>query len=215
MTVTELVIFDCDGVLVDSEPVANALLIDNLSGYGLHLTPEDCERMFVGGTMAGAGETARRMGADLPRDWVDRIYAQLYARLAEGVPAVPGIVDLLDRLDAESVPYCVASNGSIEKMRITLGQTGLWDRFADRMFSAHLLGVAKPDPGLFLAAARKMGIGADHCTVIEDSLNGVTAAARAGMTCLAYLPSGDGARLKAAGARIIRSMDEVPAALNL
>ncbi len=212
---TKLVIFDCDGVLVDSEPPSNLVLIDNLATYGLHLSLEDCEKLFVGGTMAGVFKTAKSMGADLPDNWVDLIYAQIYARLAEGVPPIPGIVALLDRLDAVGLTYCVASNGSVEKMQITLGQNGLWSRFEGRMFSAHSEGVAKPDPGLFLVAAERCGANPEHCIVVEDSSTGAKAAARAGMRCLGYAPAGDGAHLHAQGATVIQSMAEVHGVLGI
>lgn len=206
---SDLVIFDCDGVLVDSEGPSNAVLVDNLARYGLPLTQADCEALFVGGTMAGVGDKARELGADLPADWIDEIYDLVYARLAQGTPVIPGIAGLLDHLDATGIPFCVASNGSEQKMRITLGQNDLWDRFQGRMFSAHTLGVAKPDPGLFLTPARQFGIAPDRCTVVEDSRTGVTAAMRAGMRCLAYVPHGNGADFTAMGAQVIRHMDEV------
>ena len=210
-----LVIFDCDGVLVDSEVVSNQVLADNLARHGLNLTLSECMAHFVGGTMAGVMDRARRLGADLPDGWVDQIYGETYARLRRGVPVVAGIPELLEQLDKARIACCVASNGSEEKMRITLGQNGLWDRFRGRIFSAHTLGTAKPDPALFLSAARHFGTAPDACVVIEDSRSGVTAAARAGMRCLGYAPHHDGADLRALGAEIFRDMDEVPALLAL
>lgn len=206
---TDLVIFDCDGVLVDSEHATNRVLAADLARYGLNLTLDECFRLFVGGTIAGGGAKARAMGADLPPDWVERIYEQIYARLRDGVPLIPGIQRVLDHLDGAGLPYCVASNGEEAKMQITLGPHGLWDRFQGRMFSAHTLGVAKPDPALFLAAAAQFGTAPGQCLVVEDSASGVTAAARAGMPCLAYVPDGDGDRLQALGATVIRDMTEV------
>ncbi|MBY6136063.1 HAD family phosphatase [Nocardioides marinus] len=212
----KLVIFDCDGVLVDSERLTSQVLVDNLAVHGLRLSVEQAMAQFVGGTMAGVMQKARAMGADLPSDWVDEIYAKTYARLAQGVPLVSGIPELLARLDQAQIPCCVASNGSEEKMRITLGQNGLWERFHPQaMFSAHALGVAKPEPGLFLAAASHFGVQARDCLVIEDSASGVTAALRAGMRCLAYAPHGDGARLAELGGELVRDMAEVPARLSI
>jgi HAD superfamily hydrolase (TIGR01509 family) len=211
----DLVIFDCDGVLVDSEPTAARIVSENLTRHGLPLSPEDCDRLFTGGTMAGVGDRARDLGADLPATWVDEVYAELYAALREGVDPIPGVPALLDRLDAEEVAWCVASNGSDEKMDITLGGTGLAPRIGTRRFSAHTVGIAKPDPGLFLHAARAMGAAPGACVVIEDSASGAEAARRAGMRCLAYAPSGDAARLTAQGAERIRSMAEVPRRLGL
>ncbi len=210
-----LVIFDCDGVLVDSEPVAARVVSGSLARHGLDLSPERCMDLFLGGTMPGVMEKARALGASLPDRWVNDVYTELYAELARGVKAIPGVAGLLDLLDEAGIPHCVASNGSEEKMRITLGRTGLAERFAGRRYSAHTLGIAKPDPGLFLHAARASGADPARCLVIEDSASGAEAAARAGMRCLGYAPQGDGARLAAHGAVIIRDMAEVPRLIGL
>ena len=212
---TDLILFDCDGVLVDSEGPSNIVLAKNLSGYGLPMTAKDCEAHFIGGTMAMVGEKAREMGAQLPDNWIDEIYAQIYARLTEGVDVIEGITKVLDRLEALGIPFCVCSNGSEQKMTITLGQTGLWDRFDGAIYSAHTLGVAKPDPDLYLIAAERHGVDPAYCVVVEDSLAGVTAAIRAGMRCLAYVAQGDGVRLSGEGAEIIRHMSEIPERLGL
>lgn len=209
----DLVIFDCDGVLVDSEVVSNQVLVSNLARYGLDLTLKDCMGHFVGGTMTGVMTKARDMGADLPENWIDQIYAETYAGLKMGVPLVRGIPDVLARLDARSIPYCVASNGSPDKMKITLGQNGLWERFEPAMFSAHELGVGKPEPDLFLAAAEHFG--AKSPAVIEDSPSGSLAAQRANMRCFGYAEHDDGARLAAHGAQVFHDMADLPALLEL
>lgn len=209
------VIFDCDGVLVDSEPLSNAVLIASFARHGLEVSERELEEQFLGGTIWSVGERARAMGARLPGTWVDETYAEIYAALRRGTPAMPGIHALLDSLDAARVPYAVASNGSIEKMQITLGQTGLWPRFEGRMLSAHVAGVAKPDPGLFLKAAEALGQIPGACTVVEDSATGCKAARAAGMRCLGFAPNGGGARLAAEGALLVRSMKEVARELGL
>lgn len=209
----DLVIFDCDGVLVDSETMTNQCLIDNLARYGLELGLEDAIGFFVGGTMTGVMKKARELGADLPDDWIDEIYGEIYARLRAGCPVIEGVPGLLDRLDAHGTPFCVASNGHEAKMEITLGQNGLWPRFNNRMFSAHVHGIAKPDPGLFQLAARHFG--AETPVVIEDSPSGVTAAIRAGMRCLAYAAHSDGAELRDLGAEVFHHMNDVPELLAL
>ena len=212
----QLVIFDCDGVLVDSEPVSNQALVDNLAGHGLELTRERSMELFVGGTMTGVMQKAVALGADLRAGWVDEIYAETYAALEAGVELMPGVTDLLALLDQHHIPSCVASNGSEDKMRITLGQNGLWQRFHPAaMFSAHALGVAKPDPGLFLAAARHFGIQARDCLVVEDSATGALAAARAGMRCLGFAPTGKGAELADQGAEVFSDMSEVATLIGL
>ena len=209
----DLVIFDCDGVLVDSEVVSNQVMVDNLARYGLSLTLKDCMGHFVGGTMTGVMAKARDMGADLPDGWIDEIYAETYAALKAGVPLVRGIPEVLAQLDVQGVPVCVASNGSRDKMKITLGQNGLWDRFEDAMFSAHELGVGKPEPDLFLAAAKHFG--AKRPAVIEDSPSGALAAKRAGMRCFGYAEHDDGARVAAHGAQVFHDMLDLPALLEL
>ncbi|MEL7117642.1 MAG: HAD family phosphatase, partial [Pseudomonadota bacterium] len=112
----ELVIFDCDGVLVDSEPITNQMLQEDLAGRGLDLTLQEILHMFVGGTIAGVAKTAREMGAEMPDTWVPEFYERMYRRLAEGTPLINGVEALMDRLDAAGIPYAVGSNGSERKM---------------------------------------------------------------------------------------------------
>ncbi len=215
MTPPRLVIFDCDGVLVDSERITLAILAANLGRHGLNVTEEDCLTLFLGGTMAGVAEKARSLGANLPETWVADIYAEMYARLREGVDPIPGIPALLDRLDAAAIPCCVASNGADEKMDITLTATGLADRFGDRRFSAYTVGIAKPDPGLFLHAAEAMGTTPAETLVIEDSASGARAARAAGMRCLGYAAQTPAEVLRAEGAEIFSAMNQVPELIGL
>jgi len=210
------VIFDCDGVLVDSEPAAFDLLAEELRFYGLRLTLPEMERLFLGGTIAGVHSRARALGAALPDDWVDGFYERLYARLAEGTPLVPGVLDLLDTLDAAGIRYAVGSNGSDRKMQVTLGQhPSLLDRLEGRLFSGQTLGAPKPAPDLYLHAARALGHPPAACVVIEDSPTGARAAAAAGIVCYGYAPHGDGAALAAEGAVVFHAMAEVPRLLGL
>jgi HAD superfamily hydrolase (TIGR01509 family) len=212
----KLIIFDCDGVLVDSEPVSNQVMVDNLARNGLQLTVARSMELFVGSTMARAMDKAIALGADLHEGWVQEVYDETYAALKVGVDLMPGVTDLLALLDQNHIPTCIASNGSEDKMRITLGQNGLWQRFhPNAMFSAHSLGVAKPEPGLFLAAASHFGFQARDCLVVEDSATGALAAARAGMRCLGYAPEGGGEKLAAEGAEVFQAMSEVPGLIGL
>ncbi len=211
----ELVIFDCDGVLVDSEVVSNQVLVNNLARYGLSLTLEQCMDLFVGGTMKGVETKSLSMGAQLPPHWIDEIYDETYIRLKQGVPVIEGIPQILDRLDAAHIAYCVASNGSEEKMAITLGQNGLLARFEKTMFSAHSLGTSKPDPHMFLHAAKTFNVTLDACSVIEDSSSGAKAARRARMKCFGYAPHNDGRKLEREGAQIFHDMNTLPKLLHL
>lgn len=209
------VIFDCDGVIVDSEPITNDILFEDLTAHGLTIPRDRIEEMFVGGTMKSVGERARDMGADLASDWVDQIYARIYARLRAGTPLVNGVVAVLDALDRAGIPYAVGSNGSEEKMKITLGQNGLMPRFQGRIFSAHTHGTAKPDPDLYLLAAEHLGVDPAACVVVDDSPAGCTAGVRAGMWCIGYAEHSDPARLAAVGAEPVGSMAELAARLAL
>lgn len=213
----KLVIFDCDGVLVDTERPSNEVLVSNLARRGLPLTLEKCMHLFVGGTMADIGRKALELGADIPDDWTDEIYAEMYARLREGIEPIPGIPAVLDALDAVGIPFCVGSNGSPEKMGITLGQTGLLPRFEGAMFSPHVIGMdkAKPNAGLFLHAAAEMGVAPDAAVVIEDSVNGARGAKNAGIRCFGYAADSDAMALAAVGATPFHDMAELPGLLGL
>jgi len=210
------VLFDCDGVLVDSEDIAFDLLMDEFASHGLTLPRARMEAEVLGLTMAGVAERARALGAALPQDWVPGFYERLYARLEQGTPLIPGIMEVLDRLDAVGIPYAVGSNGSDRKMEITLGQhPALWARLQGRMFSGQTLGTPKPAPGLWLHAARALGADPARCTVVEDSPTGARAARAAGMRCFAYAPHGDGTRMIAEGALPFRAMGELPGLLGI
>ncbi|MFZ1725875.1 MAG: HAD family phosphatase, partial [Albidovulum sp.] len=148
------VIFDCDGVLVDSEGMSEEVISTNLARHGLHLAPDRVSALFLGGTISGVGDTARSMGADLPADWLDGIYGEIFARLAQGTPLVAGVTSVLDALDRAGITYGVGSNGSHQKMGITLGQhPDIYDRLKGRLFSRHDVSAPKPDPALYLHAA--------------------------------------------------------------
>ncbi|GAB5446940.1 HAD family hydrolase [Gymnodinialimonas sp.] len=213
----DLVIFDCDGVLVDSEPLSNQVTVDALAGMGVHMSLQEAMDLFMGKSMVQVAAIARARGAPLPgtdAEWIAELYDITYARLREGVDPIPGVVGVLDALDAAGVPYCVASNGSDEKMDITLGGTGMAARFAGKRFSAHALGVSKPDPELFFIAARAMGVAPERAVVIEDSGSGALGAQRAGMRCFGYAPKG-GEDLEKVGAEVFRDMGDLPALLGI
>lgn len=210
------VLFDCDGIIVDSEDIAFGLLMDEFATHGLTLPRARMEAEVLGLTMAGVADRARALGAALPEDWVPRFYDRLYARLEQGTPLIPGILPVLDRLDAAGIPYAVGSNGSDRKMEITLGQhPALRARLRGRMFSGQTLGAPKPAPDLWLHAARALGADPARCTVVEDSPTGARAARAAGMRCLAYAPQGDAAAMVREGAFPFASMAALPGLLGL
>jgi len=211
----KLVIFDCDGVLVDSEPATTEVIIANFALYGLVMDAHEADILFTGGTMKGVEAEARARGAALPDDWLVEIYGEIHARLRGGVPLIDGVVAVLDALDAAGVPYCVGSNGSETKMGITLTPSGLHSRLEGRLYSAHTLGVAKPDPAMFLSAAADFGVAPGECAVIDDSPSGCTAGVAAGMRTIGFAERTDPERLRAVGATPVRTMAEVAELLGL
>jgi HAD superfamily hydrolase (TIGR01509 family) len=206
---TELVIFDCDGVLVDSDRIALRIQAEHITALGLPTTYEDCVRDFLGiGMPATLRIIEERLGAPLPGDWADDLDAAVRDAFRRELRPVPGIAAALDAI---ALPTCVASSGTQEKMRLTLGLTGLHDRFAGRIFSAEEVERGKPAPDLFLHAASRMGAAPAACIVVEDSPAGAAAARAAGMRALGYAAGDDGAALAHEGASVFSSTAELPA----
>ncbi len=201
-----LLMFDCDGVLVDSELLGNRTLAAALAEHGYPITPEECRRRFLGMALPSVFKTVgEEMGRPLPSNIEARIRARDDETFGQELRAIAGIHQVLDILDG---PRCVASSGSMDKMRFTLSHTGLWGRFAPHIFSSRMVGRGKPAPDLFLHAAREMGSAPADCVVVEDSVNGVLAGLAAGMTVLGFT-GGDhcdpdhGANLSRAGAQMV------------
>ena len=209
------VIFDCDGVVVDSEHPTLVMVRDDLEKYGLTLTIADLEADYIGGTVETVAEKARVNGARLPEDWVGDFYERMYAMLRASVPLIPGIVGVLDALDFAGIPYAMGSNGTPEKMEITLGQHGLIRRFRGHLYSGQALGRPKPAPDLYLHAAGRLGVPTGGCVVVEDSAAGARAARLAGMRCFGYAPKGGHPALAAEGAILFNDMAELPALLGV
>lgn len=180
----DLVIFDCDGVLVDSERLSVQIDRRVLAELGWELTTDEIVHRFVGRSSAHfRAEIESHLGRALPDDW-EAPYQHWYREAFEReLEPVPGIVSALDRIAAAT---CVASSGTHEKIRTTLGLTGLLPRFDGRIFSASEVGNGKPAPDLFLHAASRMGVPPSRCVVIEDSRFGVEAARAAGMHTFGY-----------------------------
>lgn len=208
----QLIIFDCDGVLVDSEAIASRIMADVLTENGLPMTTEDCCEHFLGRTMHDCMHLlATRFGHAAGAGFAEDVRRRTLAALREEIEPVAGIEAALARI---SVPMCVASSGQLVKMRTTLGATGLLSRFEDRLFSAAEMTRGKPHPDIFLHAAREMGAEPGSCAVIEDSPVGVQAGVAAGMTVFGYAALSDAQALSAAGARVFTHMQELPALLE-
>ena len=179
----ELVIFDCDGVLVDSERLAVRVESRLLTDLGWPLTETEVLERFVGRSDADMlAKIESTLGRRVP-EWTDRYQHALHAAFRDELTAVAGVADAIDALAVES---CVASSGTHDKMRMTLGMTGLHDRFDGRIFSATQVRLGKPAPDLFLFAASEMGVAPARCVVVEDSRSGVVAARAAGMRVLGF-----------------------------
>lgn len=203
----QAVLFDCDGVLVDSEPITIRLLRDDLAAHGLGLTVDQIMSIFVGGTIEGGADKARRLGARLPNDWVDRFYQRMYAALRVEVEPIPGVADLLLRLTRAGVKIAVGSNGPRAKMEITLGRAGLMDLLAPHVHSAQDHPRPKPAPDVYLHAASQLHVAANDCVVIEDSGSGAQAAVAAGMVCIGFATEGQDAQLAPYCDVIVGDMD--------
>ncbi len=204
----QLIIFDCDGVLVDSEPIANRVMADVLTENGLPMTTETCFEHFLGRTMSDCVRVlATRFGHTAATDFADHVRQRTLAALREEIEPVAGVADALARIP---VPMCVASSGQLVKMRTTLHATGLLSHFEDRLFSAAGMARGKPHPDIFLHAAREMGAAPESCAVVEDSPVGVQAGVAAGMTVFGYAALSDARALSAAGAHVFTHMQELP-----
>ncbi len=211
--IPQLVIFDCDGVLVDTEPTTDQILSQDLTARGLPIAPHDVHALFAGGTMQGVMETARAKGADLPDDWLDHIYGQVFDALRRGVPVIPGVIDLLDLLEDRGIAVAVASNGPMQKMEISLGPSGLWDRLAGRIYSREDH-EPKPKPGMLLHAMKVADASPDRTVMIDDMPAGWTAAQAAGVRGLAYVADGGLGRAKG-DVTGFTHMDQVPGLIGL
>jgi len=183
----ELVIFDCDGVLVDSERISVRVGVGVLAEHGWHLTEDAFAARFVG---CSAEEFERgiadHLGTDLAREWDQRYAHRFRAAFESDLEAVHGVVEVLQALEAQGVPTCVASNSDHRHIEHVLELAGLRDRLAGRIFSAHDVAEGKPAPDLFLHAARTLGTEPGDCVVVEDSPFGAMAARAAGMLCYGY-----------------------------
>ncbi|PWK70531.1 HAD family phosphatase [Aminobacter sp. AP02] len=204
----KLVIFDCDGVLVDTEPLANRRLSSWLSEAGYEVSYEQCRRQFVGRSLVSVQKEVEAAGISLGPDFVERWYRELPSLFGSGVQAIPHIETFIRAVKAAGIGYCVASSARVDKMHMTLGQTGLLAHFRDVLFSATMVERGKPFPDLFLHAAGKMGVDPADCIVIEDSVAGAQAGAAAGMRVFAYHgdPHADRDGLAAAGANLFDDM---------
>ena len=179
-----LVIFDCDGVLVDSEPISLRLLLSTLAAAGVELTPAEADALFLGRSLATTRAiVARDYGLTVTDAALDAMRRELYDAFRRELQPIPGIAATLDAL---GVPFCVASSSQPERIELSLTVTGLWPRFEGRVFSSTMVARGKPAPDLFLHAAETLGHAPEACLVVEDSPAGILAAQAAEMRVIAF-----------------------------
>jgi beta-phosphoglucomutase-like phosphatase (HAD superfamily) len=217
MSALSLVIFDCDGVLVDSESISNAVLAQMLGEEGLSMTLAQARATFQGRRLDGVvAEAERQLGHSLPAGWIESYERRRGEEFRKHLKPVAGAADAVAAVRAAGVAVCVASQGKVAKTTLSLQLTGLDFLFAPRaLFSAHCMEHGKPAPDLFLHAAAAVGAPPERCAVVEDTPSGVTAAVSAGMRALGLTADSEEAALRAAGAETIASLGELPARLGL
>jgi HAD superfamily hydrolase (TIGR01509 family) len=211
MNIPKLVIFDCDGVLVDTENLANRRLAEWLTAAGFPTSFEYCRKHFSGRSMVSVQKEVEATGISLGADFVERWNAGLPDLFAHGVEAIPHVREFVETVRAAGIAYCVATSARVSKMHITLGQTELLPLFEHALFSATMVGRGKPFPDLFLHAAATMGFAPADCIVIEDSVAGTQAGVAAGMRVFSYHgdPHSDRDGLVEAGGVLFDDMREL------
>ncbi|MBS1914188.1 MAG: HAD-IA family hydrolase [Bacteroidetes bacterium] len=204
------VIFDCDGTLVDSEVPAHEIMIEMIAELGHTFSMDEAMVAFRGRRMAECVALIERLiGRPVPESFVPEQRRRLALAFRERLRPIDGALELVRSM---TLPFCVASSGPREKIELSLSLTGLRPYFGDRIFSSYEIGSWKPDPGLFLHAARAMGVGPSECAVVEDSIPGIQAGVAAGMMVYALTGGGDAETLPP-GVQVIRHLLELPNAL--
>lgn len=209
-----MVVFDCDGVLIDSEPLCNRVVAEETTAIGHAMTPAEAEARFIGLSFHDTRlELERMLGRPVSPDWVVRVTDRVVELMLTEAEPIPGAISALDAATALGLPWRVASNAARRELGAKFTRLGLTERVADRIHSAEDMirtgRQGKPAPDIYLEAAAAGGVDPAACLVIEDSATGVRAARAAGMQCLGYAPHGDAGHLIAHGAVPIRSMHAV------
>ncbi len=213
----QLVIFDCDGVLVDSEVISNEVLARALCVEGLPTTLAEARRDYQGLLLSEVVSQAEtKLGQALPDDWLANYERDRTEAFRRDLQPVRGATEAVRHVIGARIAVCVASQGKLEKTRLSLELTGLRELFpSGALFSAHDVPRGKPHPDLFLHAASKMGAEPSGCVVVEDTASGVTAAVSAGMRVLGYVADSDEVAIRQAGAELMETLDQLPRLLGL
>jgi len=210
----DLVIFDCDGVLVDSEGIGNGVLATILADNGVKMDAVAARSRYEGLSVADiARGFEAEFGIRLPEDWTERYYELLIQTLREQARPIRGVEIAIGHLQRQGIPICVASQGPLAKIEASLRSAGLWDAFAGRAYSAKSVAKPKPAPDLYLHVARAFGVPPERCAVVEDSIAGITAGRAAGMQVFAFCANEREAEMTSLGAIPFHAMDKLPDAL--
>tara|TARA_R110001583_G_scaffold195345_1_gene372030 strand:- start:19092 stop:19772 length:681 start_codon:yes stop_codon:yes gene_type:complete len=198
------VLFDCDGVLVDTENLGNGVLVKLLNEYGCPVTETMTHKLFLGGTLAMIGPKMTEMyGITLPENWTAECYARTFEALRNDMEPFERVDDILDMLEVANIPFAIGSNGPHDKMDVSLGKVGLLGRFTGRICSARDVPNAKPAPDVYLLAASRLGVDIHDCIVIDDSISGVRAGVASGATTIGLVGETPGEFLRENGAHYI------------
>ena len=212
---SRLVIFDCDGVLIDSERLINRTEAGLFSRLGLALSPNEARALFKGHTVGEVVTIAESaLGDALPIDWIYEWGTHVALAFVNHLTPVVGVQSVLDHLQSQAIPMCVASQSPRVRCDLGLAVTGLDRYFQDRVYTAAMVPRPKPHPDLFLYAAARMDVTPDRCVVVEDSASGVRAAVAAGMRAFGYAADDDAHELQDAGATTFTAMHDLPSLLG-
>lgn len=213
MTNIKCILFDCDGVLVDSEAIGNQVLLSMAAEHGLQMSLKDAFKNFNGRSLKDCFQQIERLiNKSLPSNFEIAYRKKSYDAFATQIKPVKGVLAFINCL---TIPYCVASSGPIEKIQLTLKTAGLIDLFKNKMFSSYQINSWKPDPGIFLHAAQEMGFSVNECIVIEDSLAGVIAAKRGGFKVFGLANETNSKALENEGATIFHTFEELAILLQM
>jgi HAD superfamily hydrolase (TIGR01509 family) len=213
----DAVLFDCDGVLVDSEPIVHRVLRDMLAERGWNLTMEECQSIFIGRMVKDERERIEHhTGQPLTEEWLVWFRERRNLALEQELLAVANVHAAVHEVHARHEARIACASGADRfKVELQLRKVGLLDYFVGRIFSGHEMARSKPFPDVYLAAAAALAASPQRCAVVEDSLIGVTAGVAAGATVFAYVPQGDADVYRRAGAlQVFADMADLPAVLS-
>ncbi|MFH6936633.1 HAD family hydrolase [Flavobacterium sp. FlaQc-30] len=207
------IIFDCDGVLVDTEKIGNGVLLEMASEHGFEMKIEDAYRNFNGRKLKDCFKYIEEtIDKELPETFESEFRQRSFDAFKTQVKPMEGVLEFINKL---KIPYCVASSGPVEKICLNLEVAGLLDKFENKLFSSYQIGSWKPEPGIFLHAAKEMGFDVKDCIVIEDSVAGVRAGIDGGFKVYGFANGYNDNDLEKEGAILFRSYQELAVILNL